>query len=66
MALPVSSLVLCRCVDNVDCIAEVLGNCVVVASVIDLCFSVAAVLAKDLRRKGIRERATNERFCKKH
>ena len=39
--------------DNVDCIVEVVGNGVVVASVVDCCFSVTG-----LRRKAIRERKT--------
>lgn len=55
MTLPVGTLVACCCVDDVDCIAEVIGKVLVVASVDDCCFTVVAVLAKDLERK--RERA---------
>ena len=66
MILPVGSLVACCCVDDVDCIAEVIGNVLFLASVVDCCFTVGFVLARDLERKAMSERTTNERICKKY
>ena len=47
--------------DNVDCIAEVVGYIFVVESLADCCFSVVAVLAKDLEKKKQTNKQTNKK-----